>query len=132
MAKYNKNKQVRSKVLTGVGRVYTVNIADVFYVGSTIQSAVQRSNEHLSLLRRGDHYSKPLQEAFDLYGDSNFKYKEIATAATKTDIRKEEQRVMDSLKALEINVVNHNAAYNPNPKPAPVPGRKRGRPRKAV
>lgn len=47
------------------------------YVGSTYTTFNHRWSQHISLLKKNNHYNKHLQSAWNKYGEDNFKFEEL-------------------------------------------------------
>jgi len=79
----------------GVSGIYCIeNIANgKRYIGSAV-SIKQRWNEHRSMLRRGSHHSKHLQNAYNKYGEASFAFHVYAVCAKESLIALE-QDLMD-------------------------------------
>ncbi len=60
-------------MITGI---YTITnlINSKIYVGSSVKSIPNRLKAHINLLKRNKHHSKYLQNAWNKYGESNFKF----------------------------------------------------------
>ncbi|MDE3023509.1 MAG: GIY-YIG nuclease family protein [Pseudomonadota bacterium] len=72
-----------------------------FYIGSAVHFK-RRWNHHLCNLKLGRHHNKPLQNAFNKYGEIGLKF-EILLVCEKKDLIFYEQRAIDILKP-EYNV----------------------------
>jgi len=61
--------------------IYAIQCVDnkKIYIGATIQNLKSRLQTHLSLLRHKKHSNKLLQEDFNKYGESQFKFYELET-----------------------------------------------------
>jgi hypothetical protein len=66
-----------------------------FYIGSAVYFA-GRKGEHISKLRKSIHHNKYLQNSFNKYGESSFKF-EILEYTTKETLVEREQFYMDNL-----------------------------------
>lgn len=75
-----------------------------FYIGSTSLSFEKRKTVHFSNLKRGNHHSKKLQNAYNKYGDKSFVF-EILEECVPEDCIKNEQKWIDLLKP-------HKNGYN--------------------
>lgn len=73
--------------------INTIN--NKIYVGSAVYFA-NRKGEHLSELRKNTHHNKHLQNSFNKYGESNFKFS-ILEYASKETLIKREQYYLDFL-----------------------------------
>lgn len=71
------------------------------YIGSTV-SFKKRWGQHSSDLRRGKHHSKPLQNAFNKYGEGGLTYAKILLCPAE-DLLVREQEQIDALRP-EYNV----------------------------
>lgn len=81
-------------------------VTNKVYVGSSI-NAEGRGKQHFGLLRKGNHHSRRLQEAWNKYGEINFVF-EILQICSDEDLRRLEQRYIDKLKA-------YTNGYNTHP-----------------
>lgn len=79
---------------TGIYRI--VSPSGKFYVGSA-RSFKNRWAAHIAKLRKGTHHSKPLQRAFDKYGEESMLFEKIALCPV-TDLIVIEQRFIDRLR----------------------------------
>lgn len=68
-----------------------------FYIGSA-RDLERRRGEHFRSLVRGQHYNKPLQRAWNKYGESVFKFR-ILLYCNKSNLLFFEQRTLDTYKA---------------------------------
>jgi group I intron endonuclease len=94
--------------------IYTITSpSGNFYVGSAV-SFKKRWRIHLLHLRRGTHHSKPLQNAFNKYGESGMRFDKVALCPV-TDLIAIEQRFIDAL----------SPRYNVAPRAGSVLGMKR-------
>lgn len=79
-----------------------VNIAKApfkYYIGSTINPKV-KYNDHLLNLRRGTHFNKKLQNAFNKYDEKNFQFIVIKTV-TKERMYLEEEKCIKYFDAVK-------------------------------
>lgn len=82
-----------------------------------------RKLQHFSELRRGAHHNKPLQAAFNKYGESAFVFEVLYQTATYEEARRLEGEILqeyfgDSL----FNTTNQNAGFMPgNPSKKGIP-----------
>lgn len=72
----------------------TVN--DKIYIGST-NSFKERWNNHIKLLRKNRHDNDHLQNAWNLYGEENFKFEILEEFTNKSFLLKLEQYYIDNL-----------------------------------
>lgn len=99
--------------------VYLIRCSDGrVYVGATSDFAVRR-NKHLSDLRLGRHDNKPLQHAWELFGESAFEIFPWVKCSVE-DLAVVEQRVLDQWRAAELafNVGAHAAFSTKGVKPS--------------
>lgn len=66
-----------------------------FYIGSA-RAIDKRWREHRNDLRKGKHHSKPLQRAFEKYGEEGFAFSKVIVCDRK-DLLVYEQRFIDTL-----------------------------------
>lgn len=71
------------------------------YIGQTTNLFRKRKNQHLSLLRKGIHKNPHLQNAWNKYGEVNFKFTEIAKCKS-----------LKKLNELEAKLINELGYYN--------------------
>lgn len=64
------------------------------YIGSAVNPQ-QRKNQHLSVLRRGVHFNRYLQNAWDKYREKSFKFSILELVKNKTTLLEKEQYWMD-------------------------------------
>lgn len=66
-------------MLSTKGKIYKITnlINGAVYIGQTIVDGDHRKRRHLYLLRRGIHTNPYLQNAFNKYGESNFKFEDV-------------------------------------------------------
>lgn len=79
------------------------------YIGMTRNSFSARWNEHLKLLRSGNHPCKGILRAFNKYGKDSLKFDILEIASTETqigEVRSREQFWWDYFKAQKINLYN--------------------------
>ncbi len=88
--------------LIGVYQIYC-KANQKMYVGKAggMEGFRKRWGGHRSLLRRGKHYSKHLQNAFNLYGESNFYFQILEICSTEDDLLVREWEWIEKLDALE-------------------------------
>ena len=72
------------------------------YIGQTIQNPINRRNSHFAYLKNNKHYNEHLQNAFNKYGESNFKFTVLNYATSK--------EVLDQL---EDDYINYYDCLNP-------------------
>lgn len=78
-----------------------VNIIDgKVYIGGT-RHLCRRKGGHFWMLKRGIHHAGRLQEAYDIYGRSAFRFEVIQTLGSESDIKKVEQKYIDKYKAYD-------------------------------
>lgn len=73
------------------------------YIGSAIDIK-KRWNMHLLQLRRGDHHSSHLQNAWNKHGESNFMFEILEEVIEKTDLLSREQFYLDFIKPWDRNL----------------------------
>ena len=61
-----------------IGYIYIITniINDKKYIGSSV-NYLKRKNSHICYLRSNKHHSQHLQNAYNKYGEENFKFKSI-------------------------------------------------------
>jgi len=64
------------------------------YIGSTVNLRV-RKQTHLRMLRKGNHHSSHLQNAWNKYGESSFSIVKIAEAKDELEARELEQAFLE-------------------------------------
>ena len=69
-----------------------------FYIGSAL-NIEKRKNEHFNLLLRNRHFNSHLQNAWNKYGEENFKF-EILEECEREKLIEKEQYYLDTLKPL--------------------------------
>lgn len=76
--------------------IYTISFLDSenVYVGSSINIG-KRKREHLSCLRNNKHYNNHLQNAYNLYGESNMVFKIIVLCEQEQLLVIEEQKIKE-------------------------------------
>lgn len=67
------------------------------YIGST-RNLSHRKNQHFSLLRKGEHENRRLQNSFNIYGDACFVFAIIEEVESADKLIEREQYWMDMLK----------------------------------
>lgn len=80
----------------GIYKIFNM-LDNKFYIGSSKICIYKRYKRHLWDLRNNNHHSKYLQNAFNKYGEENFKI-ELLEEYNETDILKKEQHYLDTLK----------------------------------
>jgi len=73
-----------------------------FYVGSSV-NIYKRWKDHSRSLNRGNHHSDYLQNAWNKYGEENFKFEIIEEVLDKSKLIEREQYYLDTLKP-EYNI----------------------------
>ena len=73
------------------------------YVGQTYWFK-KRWIQHLQLLRRGAHHNPHLQNSFNIYGESSFKFVVLEIVSNITRLTEMEQKWIDELKP-EYNII---------------------------
>jgi hypothetical protein len=86
------------------------NIDSKIYVGSAVYYS-KRIDLHLYRLRRNKHHSSYLQNSFNKYGESNFKFEIIEEVDCKENLIKREQYYLDLYKPYD-----REFGYNMNKK----------------
>lgn len=88
-------KQIQVPVVYCILNINTGNK----YVGST-GNKYSRKNQHFYLLRRGKHYSEPMQKDYDTFGESSMKFIVLEEVKTydRLDLYKREQHWIDEYK----------------------------------
>lgn len=76
----------------GVYQIKCTTTERAYYGSST--SIDKRLNQHLRMLRRGTHHSKPLQQAWNKYGEACFEFSTIAYLEDG-ELLSSEQRLLD-------------------------------------
>ena len=88
----------------------TNTVNGVFYVGSSIEIE-KRFQQHKADLRNNHHHNIRLQNAFNKYGEDNFKFEiSLICDCSPKQLRKIEQRYIDKLDAC-----NRKKGYNISP-----------------
>jgi len=70
------------------------------YIGGT-RHLYRRKYHHFGMLKRGVHHAGRLQEAYDIYGRSVFRFDVIQTLACESEIKAIEQKYLDEYRAYE-------------------------------
>ena len=82
--------------------VYKILCRDrIIYVGSTTRGLKKRKSQHLSALRRGSHTNADLQEAFNTYGEGEFRFVRTRSSDDGESIRVRELNIMQKYKPKE-------------------------------
>ncbi len=71
------------------------NINNNLYIGSTTDSFRNRFEEHIRRLRLKIHFNSHLQNAYDKYGEDNFKFKILEVVNNKNNMLQVEQKYID-------------------------------------
>ena len=83
--------------MKAIGCVYQITFTGLrTYVGSSKNYGARRK-QHLNALRRGNHHSKPLQRAFEKYGEHKIRF-QITLICSTSDLLFYEQLAIDGLK----------------------------------
>jgi group I intron endonuclease len=82
---------------------YQIEINGKRYVGSTTQGFTKRMAVHLSALRRGIHYNRYLQRAFNEYGEDALRFSTLEVVETPEECILLEQKYIDEIKP-EYNI----------------------------
>ena len=108
----HKCKAVKDQNMNAMGIYAIVNkINGHSYVGQTSVSFTTRRRGHLYELRRGSHGNPYLQNAFDCYGEFNFRFKILEYVFDPKSLNEREQYWIDELQS-EYNIVKDIAAWN--------------------
>lgn len=99
-------KNLEDLLKCGVYRIIN-NKNNNFYIGSTVMSIQKRCHHHISLLRKNKHKNKHFQNAWNKYGEENFKF-EIVEITSKDNTLEREQYWMDYYKNLNYKLYNIN------------------------
>ena len=83
------------KMSSGIYKI-TNKITSKIYIGSSIDVR-RRIMKHKSLLRRGKHHSKYLQNSWDKYGEEAFVFEKILEVKDKTRLLEFEQEFINDL-----------------------------------
>lgn len=65
------------------------------YIGSTIQVDIRR-RQHFNMLRKGEHHCKPLQNAFNKYGEVNFEFLTLEELDSQESMISRESELLNS------------------------------------
>lgn len=86
-------------MIDDIYKIYAIRCKEnkKMYIGRTKQETEERIKAHLTLLRKGKHTSKLMQEDFKKYGEEKFEYYELETGLTFQD-RDREHFYMDKYK----------------------------------
>lgn len=69
------------------GHIYKIEnlVNGKVYIGQTVQDPTNRKHSHLSQLKNSKHWNRHLQNAFNKYGEENFKFN-VLNYATNKDV----------------------------------------------
>lgn len=81
--------------MIGIYRIVNLKNNKV-YIGSSI-NIEKRFREHLSLLRKNIHFNNHLQNAFNKYGENNFKFEKLIEVPEEMLLLKEEEYIKKNL-----------------------------------
>jgi len=108
-----------SKVMKFVVYKITCTCNNKIYIGSASNYG-KRIGSHLACLRRNKHDSQYMQNSYNKYGESSFKF-EIVEYCTKETLIEREQYWIDTLKCFDSNVGFNSAKIAGSKLGVPMP-----------
>jgi len=90
-------------------------IDDKIYIGSSIDIQ-RRWNDHINILKKGKHHSIRLQNAWNMYGENNFRFEVIETILLNEFLEEREQYWIDKTKSYCDNFGYNIAIYVKRPR----------------
>lgn len=94
--------------LSGIYKIIN-KVNGYYYVGSARHISFKnggRFEEHIDLLRKQKHFSRLLQNAWDMYGENNFSFEIVENNISYSKLRETEQKYLDIAKTHKYNCYN--------------------------